>query len=183
VTDRDDRELVQRIAGAGDERAFGELYDRHTPYLYRLALRLGAGDEALAADVIHEAWVRATERLSAFEWRSALRTWLAGFVVTVHREQVREPREVTLAGDGPATEDRARGATWDGVDLERAIAALPAGYRQVLVLHDVEGYTHAEIGALLGLDAGTSKSQLARARQAMRSALTAGDEKGAARDR
>jgi RNA polymerase sigma-70 factor (ECF subfamily) len=183
VTDRDDRELVQRVAGAGDERAFTELYDRHTPYLYRLALRLGAGDEALAAEVVHEAWVRATERLSAFEWRSALRTWLAGFVVTVHREQVREPRELTLAGDGPATEDRTQGGTLDRMDLERAIAALPAGYRQVLVLHDVEGFTHAEIGALLGLDAGTSKSQLARARQAMRSALTAREEKGAARDR
>jgi RNA polymerase sigma-70 factor (ECF subfamily) len=80
-------------------------------------------------------------------------------------------------------EDRTQGATWDRVDLERAIAALPPGYREVLVLHDVEGYTHAEIGTLLGLDAGTSKSQLARARQAMRSALTAREEKGVARDR
>jgi RNA polymerase sigma-70 factor (ECF subfamily) len=183
VSDRDDRVLVDRVAHAGDERAFAELYDRHTPYLYRLALRLGAGDEALAAEVVHEGWVRAIERLPAFEWRSALRTWLAGFVVTVNREQARETREVTLTPDGPATDDRTQGATWDRLDLERAIAALPAGYRQVLVLHDVEGYTHAEIGALLGLDAGTSKSQLARARQAMRNALTAREEKGAARDR
>ena len=57
------------------------------------------------------------------------------------------------------------------MDLERAIERLPAGYREVFVLHDVEGYTHEEIGGLLGIESGTSKSQLSRARQRLRAAL------------
>jgi len=184
VPDPTDRDLVDRVARLGDDGAFTGLYDRHTPYLYRLALRLGAGDEALAAEVVHDAWVRATERLAEFQWRSALRTWLAGFVVTRYREQWRPARESTLEPDAEVgTDDRILAATWDRLDLERAIAGLPPGYRQVLILHDIEGYSHNEIGDLLGLDAGTSKSQLARARSAMRVQLATHDRKGASRDR
>ncbi len=57
------------------------------------------------------------------------------------------------------------------IDLERAFERLPAGYRVVLVLHDIEGYTHDEVGELLGISPGTSKSQLSRARAWLRSAL------------
>jgi RNA polymerase sigma-70 factor (ECF subfamily) len=62
------------------------------------------------------------------------------------------------------------------VDLEAAIAALPAGYRAVLVLHDVEGFTHAEIARQLGLAVGTSKSQLFAARRAVRHRLERNQE-------
>jgi RNA polymerase sigma-70 factor (ECF subfamily) len=183
VPDRDDRELAERVARLGDDRAFSELYDRHTPYLYGLALRLGGGDEALAAEMVHDAWVLATGRLAEFRWQSALRTWLAGFVVTRFREHWRQAPEPTLdSGAEVRTDDRLLATTWERVDLERAIAALPPGYREVLVLHDIEGYTHVEIGDLLGLDAGTSKSQLSRARSALRLRLATHDRKGAARD-
>jgi RNA polymerase sigma-70 factor (ECF subfamily) len=167
-----DRALVAAVLARGDERAFGELYDRHTPYLYRLALRLAGGDAQMAEDVVHDAWVGATQRLAAFEWRSQFRTWVAGFVVHRTREAQR-PVAPALPLDAfplPA-DDGVLAGTFDRVDLERAVARLAPGFRQVLVLHDVEGYTHEEIGTLLGIEPGTSKSQLSRARAALRRSL------------
>lgn len=165
----DDRRLVDRVI-RHDQRAFGTLYDRHTTYLYRLALRLTGGREADASDAVHDAWVRATERLASFQWKSQLRTWLAGFVVNAVREQRRaEPDDVSLDDIVIASEVPLGG--FERVDLERALSALAPGFRQVLVLHDVEGYTHEEIGQLLGIEPGTSKSQLSRARAVMRRLL------------
>jgi RNA polymerase sigma-70 factor, ECF subfamily len=167
----DDRRLVRRVIRR-DERAFSALYDRHTPYLYRLALRLTGGDEASASDIVHDAWVRAVERFPRFEWRAQLRTWLAGFVINVARERTRAERE-DLSLDGAIADDEpALPGGIERVDLERALAALAPGFRQVLVLHDVEGFTHDEIARLLGVEPGTSKSQLSRARAAMRRLLT-----------
>lgn len=170
----DDRALVGRVLRAGDERAFGTLYDRHTPYLYSLALRLTGGDAGLAEEVAHEAWVRASTRLDQFEWRSTLRTWVAGFLIRCAAEAVRgSGREVTLAEASLETEDAALTGVFDRMDLERAVAQLPPGFRHVLVLHDLEGYTHEEVARLLGIEPGTSKSQLARARASLRRALGA----------
>lgn len=167
----DDRQLVERVITRRDERAFGALYDRHTTYLYRLALRLTGGDETEASDVVHDAWVRATQRLATFKWRAQLRTWLAGFVVNVARERMRaEPDDLgfdpVVVDDNPPLPGGV-----DRMDLQRALSALAPGFRQVLVLHDIEGYTHEDIGQLLGIEPGTSKSQLSRARAAMRRLL------------
>ena len=153
-----------------DEPAFGRLYDAHTPYLYRLALRLTGGDAPHAEDCVHDAWIRAVRRLGSFEGRSTMRTWLAGFVVNRVREGWRSPIPDDLP-NGLAIDDTALLGTEDRVDLERAIAALPPGYRAVFVLHDVEGWTHEHIAEHLGLVPGTSKSQLSRARAALRLAL------------
>jgi RNA polymerase sigma-70 factor, ECF subfamily len=156
-----------------DERAFGRLYDLHTPYLYRFALRLTGGDEAEAEEVVHDAWVRAVECMERFDQRSSLRTWIAGIMVNCMRERRREQvNAVGLELVSVAEEDEGLAFSADRVDLERAIAALPAGYRHVFVLHDVEGWTHQDIAAALGLSVGTSKSQLFRARAALRSALS-----------
>ncbi|MGH8721729.1 MAG: RNA polymerase sigma factor [Burkholderiales bacterium] len=174
MTETDDRALVNAALARGDEGAFSALYARHTPALYGLALRLTGGDHADAQDVVHDAWVRAVERLGEFEWRSALRTWLSGFVVRRWRELARARRReasVPLADAPVGVDDRKLQGTFDRVLLEQAVAGLAPGYREVLVLHDVHGYTHEEIGALLGIEAGTSKSQLARARSALRAAL------------
>jgi len=158
-----------------DDRAFGRLYDRHTPVLYGLALRLLGGDESAAQDVVHETWMRAVPRLSAFRWEATLRTWLGAFVVRVAREMERRSgREpLPLLDDAVGSDDARLRGVFDRVDLERAIAELPPGFRQVLVLHDVEGFTHQEIAGLLDIVPGTSKSQLARARAALRRALGA----------
>jgi RNA polymerase sigma-70 factor (ECF subfamily) len=176
MTEASDRALVEQLLRRGDERAFAVLYSRHTPRLYGLALRLAAGQEADAQDVVHDAWIRAVERLQEFEWRSALATWLGGFVVRRWREISRQRGrrdEVPLDDAGLPLDDPMLNGTVDRIVLEQAVTALADGYREVLLLHDVYGYTHAEIGELLGIQAGTSKSQLARARRAMRNALAA----------
>jgi RNA polymerase sigma-70 factor (ECF subfamily) len=163
---------VARLLTSREGRAFDRLYDRHTAALYGLALRLTAGDQAGAEDVVHDAWIRAVERLSGFRWESSLRTWLSGFVVNGVRQRIR--REAREVGGTAALEQEEPAPIGDlarRIDLEVAIARLPDGFRQVLILHDVEGYSHEEIAALLDVVPGTSKSQLARARQALRRSL------------
>jgi RNA polymerase sigma-70 factor, ECF subfamily len=175
MTGDDERTLVEAVARRGDERAFAVLYEKHASLMFGLALRLtGSHDDA--QDVAHDAWVRAIDRLDRFEWRAALSTWLCGFVVRRAREFLRErDRGAPPPHDdaGPALDDRRLTGTFDRVELEHAIAGLAHGYREVLLLHDVYGYTHREIGSMLGVEAGTSKSQLSRARRALRLALDA----------
>ena len=171
----EDRDLAAAVARSGDEAAFRALYRRHTPALYRLALRLGGGDEPWAEELVQRSWIRAVEGLRAFGWRSALSTWLGGIAINCARELWREGRGRDEALDQQQDWMLARRAAATGpedrIDLERAIERLPQGYRQVFVLHDVEGYTHEEIGGLLGIEAGASKSQLSHARRRLRSAL------------
>lgn len=170
----DDRALVDAVIGRRDERAFSLLYDRHTPAMYGLALRCSGGDEPEAQSIVHDAWVRAAPRFASFEWRSELRTWLCGFVVRCAWELARDASR--HAGpdlnDIPLPiEDTALSGTFARVDLDRAMAALPTGYRIVFVMHDVQGYTHDEIATHLGIAPGTAKSQLAHARAALRRVL------------
>jgi RNA polymerase sigma-70 factor (ECF subfamily) len=169
-----DRDLVEAFLERRDGRAFDALYDRHTPRLYRLALRLTGGDDATAQDLVHDTWVRSAAKLGQFGWRAQLATWLGGILVNRHREWLRGTRHEAELPDGEAwagADDRRLTSAVDRVALERAIAGLPPGSRSVLVLHDVEGYTHEEIGALLSIEPGTSKSQLSRARSQLRRAL------------
>lgn len=169
-----DRALAERVSRDGDERAFRVLYRRHTPVLYPFALRLLGGDELEAEDAVQETWIRATRALSGFRWEASLRTWLLGILLNVCRNlfRRRDRRWLELKEDPvapvPGVDAEAR------IDLESAIALLPPGYRSVLVLHDVEGHRHEEIGALLEISPGTSKSQLFHARRALRALL--GDE-------
>jgi RNA polymerase sigma-70 factor (ECF subfamily) len=143
------------------------LYREHTPYLFRLALRLLGGRRAEAEDAVQDTWLRATARLEEFRGDASLRTWLAGFTVNCCRERWRR-RE----GDLPDAPDAAAAEPiLDRLDLERAIAELPDGHREVFVLHDLEGFTHEEIATRLGIVPGTSKSQLSRARAALRARM------------
>lgn len=173
VSEAEDRQLVEKVVRRRDESAFRRLYRRHSPALYLFSLRLSGGDESRAEEMVQCTWIRALERLPAFEWRSTFRTWLCGIAVNCGRELLREkktPADVnheTMPDPAGAHGDRAA----ERIDLERAIARLPQGYRQVFVLHDIEGFTHEEIGELLGLEPGTSKSQLHHARRRLREAL------------
>jgi RNA polymerase sigma-70 factor (ECF subfamily) len=165
-----DRSLAERFARNADERAFRELYRRHTPALFALAVRLAGGRRDQAADIVQEAWLRAARALPSFRWESALRTWLSRCVINCWHESTRRAaREPRDAADGPFAGPGQDPA--ERIDLERAIAALSDGFREVLVLHDIHGYTHDEIGALLGIEPGTSKSQLSRARSRLRELL------------
>jgi RNA polymerase sigma-70 factor (ECF subfamily) len=171
VAQDSDRSLAELVLG-GDEPAFRLLYKRHTPRLYLLVLRLLGGSEADAEDVLQDTWLKATERLGTFRWEASFGSWLSAIGLNVARECLRRRgrREEQWAEGtdfaGPAPREKV-----DPLDLERAIRSLPDGYRTVLLLHDVEGYRHEEIGQQLGISAGTSKSQLFHARRAMRAAL------------
>ncbi|NUO81447.1 sigma-70 family RNA polymerase sigma factor [candidate division KSB1 bacterium] len=170
----EERRLVAVFLSQRNEQAFRRLYRCHTPHLYRVAMHLAGGIAHEAEEIVQEAWVRAVERLPQFRWESRLQTWLVGIVVNRSRELFRQRRKQQSEISAEALEERASpGGAEDGesLDLERAIAMLPEGYREILVLHDVEGYTHVEIGALLGIEAGTSKSQLFHARRVLRAAL------------
>jgi RNA polymerase sigma-70 factor (ECF subfamily) len=172
--------LIRAFVERGEEWAFRTLYRRHAPSMYGVALRLLGGRDTLAEEVLQTAWVRAAERLGRFRGRSSLKTWLCGITVNVGREALRRERrspERPLDAQTalvPAT--RIYGDI-QRVDLERAMARLPVGYREVLVLHDVEGYTHEEIARILDIQKGTSKSQLSRARRAMRAELSEEEER------
>jgi RNA polymerase sigma-70 factor (ECF subfamily) len=168
-----DEDLLDGFARDPSDAAFRAIYDRHAPAMYALALRLMGGRVHEAADALQDAWTRAWPRFHAFRRDSSLRTWLCGFIVNCCRERFREP--LTVSGvDGMFDElsERPAAPRELAIDLERALASLAAGYRAVIVLHDIEGHTHREIASLLGIDEGTSKSQLSRGRQLLRIRLS-----------
>jgi RNA polymerase sigma-70 factor (ECF subfamily) len=162
-----DADLVHEIRRGGSERAFCVLYDRHTPRLLQAAWRIFGGATHEAEDAVQDAWVRAIESLDAWRGDAAFGAWMRGIVVHVALDALRRSRRFTAEIDVVD----ATGASDMRLDLEQVIASLPAGYRAVLVLHDIEGFTHAEIAAQLGITPGTSKGQLFKARRAVRDRL------------
>jgi RNA polymerase sigma-70 factor (ECF subfamily) len=165
----DDRALVT-AALAGDELAFRALYRRQTPRLRRLVQRLLGAAGSEADDVVQEVWLRAMLGIRAFRWESALASWVSSIAVRVVAESLRASRKGnTLELDDDVAIPPADLAS--RIDIEDAIARVPAHYRVVFVLHDIEGHTHDEIAAQLGIATGTSKSNLHRARRLMRKFL------------
>jgi RNA polymerase sigma-70 factor (ECF subfamily) len=172
----EDSELVQR-ASAGDRAAFEELYRRHRDRIYGLLWRLAGGDAALAEDLLQEAFVRAWRKLDSFRGDSRFATWLhrlsANVALTDRRTRVRKVGRETPLDDAierVATGERDVPAP-EQMDLEAAIAGLPERARAVLVLYDIEGYSHAEVAELTGMAIGSSKAQLHRARRLVREDL------------
>ena len=165
-----DRMLAERVANAGDEDAFRELYGRHTPRLYQFVLRVLGGDEEEAEDVVQETWIRATMNLESFRWEAKFETWLTGIGLNLSRNRLRRSGRLEALHDEGVRGIEPRGRD-ERIDLERAIALLPAGCRTVLILHDLEGFKHSEIAEKLGVTERTSKSQLWSARRHMRELL------------
>jgi len=168
-------QLISRVL-TGDPEAARELYDAHVDRVFRLCYRM-AGEDHLAQDFTQDTFVRAFTKLDTFRGESALGTWLGAIATSVSLNGLRKvkrfrDREVELH------EDTGRAARTKGVEpdlrdrLHHAIDRLPEGYRTVFVMHDLEGYTHEEIGGALGVKAGTSKSQLFRARARLREELS-----------
>ena len=197
-----DRQLTEQFLRRRTEEDFRLLYRRHAAAVYRFALRLAAGSASSAEEVAQEAWVRAVKRLPSFDGHSPLRTWLLGVTHNCWREHSRRERRLGLhlvdrddePGIGepkkvePVNTEPGRSSTVGlRIDLLRALDRLPDGYREVVLLHDVEGLTHEEIGEVLAVSAGTSKSQLSHARRRLRRLLSEGEhdqqgqEKGASR--
>ncbi len=168
-----DRELVEAFLRTRSERRFQVLFRRHTPALLGLVLRVSGAAREEAEDVVQEAWVRAVRGLPGFRWESTLRTWLSGIAVRVWSERVRRARSRPEIGldDVPEPASARPDLAVLRVDLERAVRGLDDDRRAVLVLHDVEGFTHEEIAAILGIEPGTSRTRLHRARRELRLTL------------
>lgn len=170
----DERRLIERVL-AGDASAERTLYDAHVDRVYRLAFRL-AGDDDFARDITQETFIRAFQRLDRFRGDAALATWLHAITVSVALNGLRRRKRIhshevdlehaSLIGEPPSVSEpdvRER--------LKKAIGALPEIYRVVFIMHDIEGYTHEEIGAALELATGSSKARLSRARAKLRDSL------------
>lgn len=158
--------LIRRFE-RGDEAAFVALHRRHSPPVYGLLCRLLGPRRPDASDLLQEAWIRAATRLSSFRGKAQFRTWLTGIALNCYREWRRRHARDLMVDVGDADLEH----TWphdQDDDIRRVLAGMPDAFREILVLHDVEGYTHEEIARLLGIEPGTSKSRLSRARQLFR---------------
>ena len=168
-----DAEIVARCR-AGDLTAFEDLYRQHATRLYNLAYRM-VGHPDDADDLLQEIFLTAYRKLDTFKGASALGTWLYRLAMNVcldrlrskasRQESVTDALDEGLGHAGPGLSQVNR------MDLERAIATLPEGSRAAFLLHDVEGFDHVEVGRILGIAEGTSKSQVHKARLKMRKFL------------
>jgi RNA polymerase sigma-70 factor (ECF subfamily) len=161
------------LAAGGDPSAFERLYRVHVARIHSLTRRmLGTHD---ADEVTQDIFVRTWQKLGQFRGESAFSTWLHRLAINVVIERRRsfaiqrermsdDPTALEYVTVAPARADLT-------IDFEHAIGQLPPGAREIFVLHDVEGYKHREIAAILEIASGTSKRQLHRARMLMRKHL------------
>ncbi|HKO14856.1 MAG TPA: RNA polymerase sigma factor [Gemmatimonadaceae bacterium] len=169
-----DRDLIARCR-AGNPEAERALYDAHVERVYRLVYRM-AGDGDLAEDFTQETFIRAFERLSQYRGEASLATWLHSIAVSVTLNGMRRVKRMRLTttdiSELPLLASESRELPPDlRVRLFQAIDGLSDKLRIVYLMHDVEGYTHEEIGQTLGIPAGTSKARLFDARAKLRTAL------------
>lgn len=168
-----DKELVDRFLLDRSEQHFSEIYDRFTSGLLRTALYLVRNNRMLAEDLVQEVWVLAVEKLSEFRWESEMKTWLTGILMNKFREGLRKERPTEDLSAVSLTRESGSGMAVDfAMDLKQVLLGLPDGYREILVLHDMQGFKHREIAEMLLIDEGTSKSQLFHARKVMRDKLS-----------
>jgi len=174
-------EAIER-AKQGDAEAFALLYGLHKRRVYSLCLRMTA-NAAKAEDLTQEAFLQLFRKIGTFRGESAFSTWLHRMAVNVVLMQLRKkslpivPLEETLENEEEAprkelgAQDPVLSGSIDRLLLQRAVEALPPGYKRIFVLHDVEGYEHNEIAAMVGCSIGNSKSQLHKARLKLRESL------------
>ncbi len=169
-----DLELVHR-AQAGDTSAFEALYRTHVGRVYAVCIRMVA-DSTRATELTQDTFVKAWQGLASFRGDSAFSSWLHRVAVNVVlgslRAQRRREAHIQETDDWTSLEQAdPHIPSGTRMDLEQAIAMLPPQARHVLVLHDLEGYRHREIGMMLGIAVGTSKAHLHRARTLLKRLL------------
>ncbi|MGH9704352.1 MAG: RNA polymerase sigma factor [Candidatus Acidiferrales bacterium] len=185
-----------RLAQQGDPAAFERIYQLHSRRIYSLCLRM-VSNTAEAEDLTQEAFLQLFRKIATFRGESAFSTWLHRLAVNVVLMRLRKKKvsessleEVTEPDEesgGPRRDfgapDLRLSGSIDRVNLQRAIDELPPGYKQVFVLHDMQGYEHNEIADIMQCSIGNSKSQLHKARMRLRELLheTQRDEARSAR--
>lgn len=176
-----------RAAQQGDAAAFEVIYQLHCRRVYTLCLRM-LRDSAEAEDLSQDVFVQLFRKIHTFRGESAFSTWLHRMTVNLALMRLRKKRRPVVSlqtildtGDEASSPGIDIGApdlllegAVDRMNLERCIKQLPAGYRAVFVLHDIQGYRHKEIAKILGRSLGASKSQLHKAHRCLRQLLTAG---------
>ncbi len=178
AADTPDFELT-RLAASGNISAFELLYERYHRRTYGLCLRM-TSSQTEAEDLTQEVFIQLFRKIGSFRGESTFSTWLHRLTVNqvlmhFRRRSVKNER---TSEDGeipeqivPGTENQARMPVLDRIGLTKAVSELPPGYRNVFLLHDVEGYEHEEVARILGISVGTSKSQLHKARLKLRGLL------------
>ena len=175
-----DLDLVGRIR-SGDETAFEALYRQHATRLYNLASRM-LGTRGEADDLLQDIFLLAYRKIGSFRGESSLGTWLYRLAMNhcldvlrnrqtrmgMQTDSLDEPDAAPVASPVPLVGAVSR------IDLERGIETLPPACRAAFLLHDVEGFGHQEVGAMLGISDGTSKSQVHKARMRIRAYLAHG---------
>ena len=168
-----------RMAEAGNIAAFELLYERYHRRTYSLCLRM-TSSQTEAEDLTQEVFIQLFRKIGSFRGDSAFSTWLHRMTVNqvlmhFRRRSVKNER---TSDDGEVPEQTVSGTANPGkmqvvdrIALKNAIAELPNGYRNVFVLHDVEGFEHEEVARMMGISVGTSKSQLHKARLKLRGLL------------
>lgn len=171
-------------AQAGDHDAFSELYTKHKRRVFAICMRM-VRDIALAEDLTQESFLQLHRKIASFRGESAFTTWLHRLAVNIVLMHLRK-RVIPVESLDRLTEDipeerigrsfGARDLTQAGVvdrlDIHRAMSTMAPGYRSVFLLHDIQGFDHAEIAAMLKCTRGTTKSQLHKARRVLRDTLT-----------
>jgi RNA polymerase sigma-70 factor, ECF subfamily len=169
------QDLVTRCQ-AGDVEAFEVLYRTHAPRIYALASRM-AGSAVEGEDLLQDIFLQAFRKLGSFNGEAAIGTWLYRLALNHCLDFVRSKQAKmgkvteTLDAERSIEPSAHRQTPIARIDLERAIERLPPGCREAFVLHDVEGFDHKEVGGLLGIAEGTSKSQVFKARMKLRAML------------
>jgi RNA polymerase sigma-70 factor, ECF subfamily len=170
-----DQDLASRCR-AGDVEAFEMLYRQQAARIYTLACRMSGSPED-GEDLLQEIFLQAYRKLGSFKGDAAIGTWLYRLALNHCLDYVRSRQAKmkkmtdTLDGDQSHQPLARREPLEARLDLERAVERLPDGCREAFVLHDVEGLDHSEVGALLGIAEGTSKSQVFKARAKLRAIL------------
>lgn len=171
VNEMKDLDLA-RIAAAGDMGAFEELYKRHHRRVYSVCLRM-LQNTSEAEDLTQDVFIQLYRKIGSFRGDSAFTTWLHRMTVNqvlMHfRKRTVKFEKTTEEGETPdqmvpGTMNPNKMQIVDKIAIDSAINQLPAGYKNVFVLHDVEGFEHEEVARILGCSVGTSKSQLHKAR-------------------
>ena len=166
-----ENELIEACL-ANDRLAQKQLYDKYKNAMYTVSYRI-TNDFDLANDSLQEAFIQIFKSLKSFRRESTLGAWIKTIVVRTAIKQVKKRKSFSELNEqitsGPDFIDW--GDYLDAEYLEKAIQALPAGYRSVFVLIEIEGYSHKEVGEMLSISEGTSKSQLFHAKKKLRSML------------
>jgi len=180
-----EQERILHLAQAGDHHAFAQLYNQNKRRIYSLCLRM-VNNTAEAEDLTQEAFLQLHRKISTFRGDSSFVTWMHRLAINVVLMHLRKKGLSVVSLDeimdpgndeGPrrsfGAPDLLLSGSIDRMVLEKVVADLPAGYRLIFILHDIEGYEHNEIATMLNCSIGNSKSQLHKARLRLRETLCA----------